>query len=125
MNKKFLFDGGKLLILCLCCSLLGACGTYMSVTQVTQQGKQTVPVNLDKTPGIDRYRASIYPDYLAWMVLDSAFVGFKVDERIEYPDPTKNSPGYYYVVTVYHSHNDTLFKSYADSVNLEWQLKDY
>lgn len=97
----------------------------MSVTQATQDGNQAVPINLNRTPGIDRYRASIYPDYLAWMVLDSAFVGFKVDERVEYPDPTKKSPGYYYVVTVYHSRNDSLFMSYADSINQKWQQKDY
>lgn len=121
MDKKFLFDGGKLLILCVCCTLLGACGTYMSVSTTAQVNQSTVPINLDKTPGIDRYRASLYPNYLAYMVLDSSFVGIKVDERVEYPDPTRKGPGYYYVVTVYHSHNDTLFMSYADSVNLEWQ----
>lgn len=124
---KFTFNGGWRLFSIIAVSAgLGACGTYASVSRSVQEDLRTreVPAyNYADTVFLQEYRATLEPDYIATLTIDSNLIGVKVDPYIVQTTPGSRGSEYYYRVHVYHSKVDSSFMSYVDSSNqvLSWE----
>ena len=127
-SNKFIFNGWRLFSIIFVSVCLGACGTYASVSQsVTEDIRdREVPYEgyLD-TVFLQEYRATLEPDYIATLTIDSNLVGVKVDPYIIQSTPGSKGSEYYYRVHLYHSKIDSAFMQYVDTSNqvLSWEKK--
>ena len=126
-SDKFTFNGGWRLFSIIAVSAgMGACGTYASVSRSLQEdlrSREVPAYNYADTVFLKEYRATLEPDYIATLTIDSNLIGVKVDPYIVQTTPGSRGPDYYYRIHLYHSKVDSSFMSFVDSSNqvLSWE----
>jgi len=123
---RFTFNGWRLFSIVFVSAFLGACGTYASVsrTVIEDLREREVPLeNHTDTVFLQEYRATLEPDYIATLKIDSALIGVKVDPYVIQTTPGSRGSEYYYRIHLYHSKVDSSFMNYVDSSNqvLSWE----
>lgn len=123
---KFTFNGWRLFSVILLSISLGACGTYASVSKslVDDLENREVPLyNYADTVFLQEYRATLEPDYIATLSIDSNLIGVKVDPYVIQTTPGSKGSEYYYRIHLYHSKVDSVFMDYVDTSNqvLSWE----
>jgi len=123
---KFTFNGWRLFSVILVSIALGACGTYASVSKSLDNDLKykDIPLqNYSDTVFVSEYRATLEPDYIATLKIDSNLIGVKVDPYIIQTTPGSKGSEYYYRVHVYHSKIDSVFMGAVDTANqtLSWE----
>jgi hypothetical protein len=125
-SNKFTFNGWRLWSIILLSAGLGACGTYANVSRSVKDdmARRSIPAeSYADTVFLQEYRATLEPDYIATLYIDSNLIGVKVDPYIVQTTPGSKGSEYYYRVHVYHSKVDSSFMSYVDTSNqvLSWE----
>jgi len=123
---RFTFNGWRLFSIVFVSAFLGACGTYASVSRAVIEDLREREIPLENhadTVFLQEYRATLEPDYIATLEIDSALIGVKVDPYIIQTTPGSRGPEYYYRIHLYHSKVDSYFMNYVDSANqvLSWE----
>lgn len=123
---KFTFNGWRLFSVILLSISLGACGTYASVSKSLADDLENreVPLyNYADTVFLQEYRATLEPDYIATLSIDSNLIGVKVDPYVIQTTPGSKGSEYYYRIHLYHSKIDSVFMNYVDTSNqvLSWE----
>jgi len=123
---KFTFNGWRLFSVILLSISLGACGTYASVSKSLADDLENreVPLyNYTDTVFLQEYRATLEPDYIATLSIDSNLIGVKVDPYLIQTTPGVKGSEYYYRIHLYHSKIDSVFMDYVDTSNkvLSWE----
>jgi hypothetical protein len=124
--NKFTFNGWRLLSVILLSIGLGACGTYASVSKSLNEDLREKQIDLQSysdTVFLQEYRATLMPDYIATLSIDSNLIGVKVDPYIIQSTPGSKGSEYYYRVHLYHSKIDSIFMNHVDTSNktLSWE----
>lgn len=125
---KFTFNGWRLLSIIVVSIALGACGTYAGVSKSVKDDLREREVPLQDyadTTFVTEYRATLEPDYIATLSIDSNLIGIKVDPYVIQTTPGSKGSEYYYRVHVYHSKVDSVFMNAVDTANqvLSWEKK--
>jgi len=125
-TDKFTFNGWRLFSVILLSVGLGACGTYASVSKSLDRdlSERQIPLeNFADTVFLEEYRATLEPDYIATLSIDSNLIGVKVDPYVIQTTPGSKGSEYYYRVHLYHSKIDSVFMEYVDTSNkvLSWE----
>jgi len=125
-KDKFIFNGWRLFSIILLSAGLGACGTYAGVSRSLEADlkEREVPAyNYLDTIFLQEYRATLEPDYIATLNIDSNLIGVKVDPYVIQTTPGSKGSEYYYRVHLYHSKVDSMFMDYVDTSNkvLSWE----
>lgn len=123
---KFTFNGWRLFSVILLSISLGACGTYASVSKSLADDLENreVPLyNYADTIFLQEYRATLEPDYIATLSIDSNLIGVKIDPYVIQTTPGSKGSEYYYRIHLYHSKIDSVFMNYVDTSNqvLSWE----
>lgn len=123
---KFTFNGWRLFSVIVLSISLGACGTYASVSRSVKDDLREREVPLQDyvdTTFVTEYRATLEPDYIATLTIDSVLIGIKVDPYIIQTTPGSKGAEYYYRVHLYQSKIDSVFMSAVDTANqvLSWE----
>jgi len=123
---KFTFNGWRLFSVILLSISLGACGTYAGVSKSLADDLENreVPLyNYADTVFLQEYRATLEPDYIATLSIDSNLIGVKVDPYLIQTTPGVKGSEYYYRIHLYHSKVDSVFMDYVDTSNkvLSWE----
>ena len=123
---KFTFNGWRLFSVIVLSVALGACGTYAGVSRSLEddlKNRQTPLQDYVDTTFVTEYRATLEPDYIATLSIDSNLIGIKVDPYIIQTTPGSRGSEYYYRVHLYHSKIDSVFMSAVDTANqvLSWE----
>jgi hypothetical protein len=123
---RFIFNGWRLFSIVFVSAFLGACGTYAGVSRsvIDDLREREVPLNsYADTVFLQEYRATLEPDYIATLMIDSALIGVKVDPYVIQTTPGSRGSEYYYRIHLYHSKVDSSFMNYVDSANqvLSWE----
>ena len=79
--------------------------------------------NITDTVFLQEYRATLEPDYIATLSIDSNLIGVKVDPYVIQTTPGSKGSEYYYRIHLYHSKIDSVFMEYVDTSNkvLSWE----
>jgi hypothetical protein len=125
-QDKFTFNGWRLFSVVVLSVFLGACGTYAGVSKSVEDDlrERQVPLqDYSDTTFVSEYRATLEPDYIATLSIDSNLIGIKVDPYIIQSTPGSKGSEYYYRVHVYHSKIDSVFTFAVDTANktLSWE----
>ena len=125
-SDKFTFNGWRLLSVIFVSISLGACGTYASVSRSLDDDLSNRQIPLEgfsDTVFLQEYRATLEPDYIATLSIDSNLIGVKVDPYLIQTTPGSRGSEYYYRVHLYHSKIDSVFINYVDTSNkvLSWE----
>jgi hypothetical protein len=125
-SDKFTFNGWRLLSVIFVSISLGACGTYASVSRSLDDdlSNRQIPLeDFSDTVFLQEYRATLEPDYIATLSIDSNLIGIKVDPYLIQTTPGSRGSEYYYRVHLYHSKIDSVFINYVDTSNkvLSWE----
>ena len=125
-TDKFTFNGWRLFSIILLSISLGACGTYAGVSKSLTDDLENreVPLyNYADTVFLQEYRATLEPDYIATLSIDSNLIGVKVDPYLIQTTPGSKGSEYYYRIHLYHSKIDSSFINYVDTSNkiLSWE----
>lgn len=125
-QDKFTFNGWRLFSVVVLSVFLGACGTYAGVSKSVEDDLRERQVSLQDysdTTFVSEYRATLEPDYIATLSIDSNLIGIKVDPYIIQSTPGSKGSEYYYRVHVYHSKIDSVFTFAVDTANktLSWE----
>jgi len=125
-SDKFTFNGWRLLSVIFVSISLGACGTYASVSRSLDDDLSNRQIPLEgfsDTVFLQEYRATLEPDYIATLSIDSNLIGIKVDPYLIQTTPGSRGSEYYYRVHLYHSKIDSVFINYVDTSNkvLSWE----
>lgn len=125
-QDKFTFNGWRLFSVIVLSVFLGACGTYAGVSKSVEDDLRERQVSLQDysdTTFVSEYRATLEPDYIATLSIDSNLIGIKVDPYIIQSTPGSKGSEYYYRVHVYHSKIDSVFTFAVDTANktLSWE----
>ena len=123
---KFTFNGWRLFSVILLSISLGACGTYASVSKSLAydlENREVPLYNYADTVFLQEYRATLEPDYIATLSIDSNLIGVKVDPYVIQTTPGSKGSEYYYRIHLYHSKIDSVFMNYVDTSNqvLSWE----
>lgn len=125
-TNKFTFNGWRLFSIVVVSAAFGACGTYASVSKSVYSDLRERNIESDMyvdTVFLQEYRATLEPDYIATLHIDSNLIGVKVDPYIIQTTPGSRGSEYYYRVHIYHSKVDSSFMNYVDTSNqvLSWE----
>ena len=125
-QDKFTFNGWRLFSVVVLSVFLGACGTYAGVSKSVEDDLRERQVPLQEysdTTFVSEYMATLEPDYIATLSIDSNLIGVKVDPYIIQSTPGSKGSEYYYRVHVYHSKIDSVFTFAVDTANktLSWE----
>jgi len=125
-SDKFTFNGWRLFSVIFVSISLGACGTYASVSRSLDDDLSNRQIPLEgfsDTVFLQEYRATLEPDYIATLSIDSNLIGIKVDPYLIQTTPGSRGSEYYYRVHLYHSKIDSVFINYVDTSNkvLSWE----
>lgn len=123
---KFTFNGWRLISIVFFSAILGACGTYAGVSRSLSDDLEQRQIPLQDyadTTFVSEYRATLEPDYIATLTIDSNLIGIKVDPYIIQTTPGSKGSEYYYRVHLYHSKIDSVFMNAVDTANqvLSWE----